>query len=287
MNQWDEVDNHKFCYAGSWYFQLDFTTGIYSQCSANADFRHNFFEHLDEELQLEPVGMGCNASFCWNGWAKILNLIPNECGYIETEKFALEPEFQFMSREALDAEYANLAETNQEYSKEEKEEHRKRQLQYEYFVKQVELLGDDFKKGNYLGYIAGAGKLLENDLNARLADVVQLVVWYGYALLRSGRAEEALMLETCSEDLNYNADYCLLMGLVYMQNGRIENAVRLLQDAMKKNFVLEEGTNTYLPCYNLGVIYECMGNTEKARSLYRDCGGYEPAEDRLREMGIK
>lgn len=26
---WEELDNHQFCYAGSWYFKLDFTTGMY------------------------------------------------------------------------------------------------------------------------------------------------------------------------------------------------------------------------------------------------------------------
>lgn len=40
----DEIDNHKFCYAGSWYFQVDFTTGTYSQCLQNAGPVHNFLK---------------------------------------------------------------------------------------------------------------------------------------------------------------------------------------------------------------------------------------------------
>ena len=37
--------------------------------------------------------------------------------------------------------------------------------------------------------------------------------------------------------------------------------------------------------YNIGVIYECLGKKEEALAYYRKCGGYAPAEERIRELG--
>lgn len=61
----EHTDNHQFCYAGSWCFQVDFTTGMYSQCLRNAGPKYNFFENIEQELMLEPVGTGCRAPYCW------------------------------------------------------------------------------------------------------------------------------------------------------------------------------------------------------------------------------
>ena len=40
-------------------------------------------------------------------------------------------------------------------------------------------------------------------------------------------------------------------------------------------------------CYSsdIGVIYECLGKKEEALAYYRKCGGYAPAEERIRELG--
>lgn len=280
----EKMDNHKFCYAGSWYFQVDFTTGMYSQCLMNAGFAHNFFEHLDRELLLEPVGTGCKAAFCWCGWAKKLNLIPNECNYIKTEKFVMKPENQFIDRGILDAGFANLAETNCQYSEKEKAVNKEKRLQYDYFSKKVDLLNFDFKEKNYLKFIEGAEELLQNDLNPRLLYVVQLVVRYGYSLLRSGQWERAMNLESCYDDLNYNADYCLVMGLIYMKNGMVEKAIQMFSEAADKNFVMDKGANSYLPYYNLGVIYECLGEERQAQEYYQKCNSYGLAQERLRDL---
>ncbi len=281
----EEMDNHKFCYAGKWYFQLDFTTGMYSQCLMNEGFSHNFFEHLEEELETEPVGTGCRASFCWCGWAKKLNLIPGECGYVEPEQFASEPENRFIAKDVFNAGFANLAETNRQYSEEEKETHKKRRILDTYFSKQAELLKFDFKDGNYAKFAAEAEKLLQNDLNPRLLYAVELTVWYGYALLALEEWERGLYLSSCYESLHYNADYCMVMGLIYMKNGRIEEAVQLFLEATERKFAIEEGANSYLPYYNLGVIYECLGNMESAEIYYRKCGCYKPAQERLNYLG--
>lgn len=282
----DEIDNHKFCYAGSWYFQVDFTTGTYSQCLQNAGPIHNFFENIEDELMLEPVGTRCKASWCWCGWAKKLNLIPNECGYIsDIEKMAAAPENKYISKSCLSAGFADLAKSNHEFSAEEKLQCMQKRTADDYFAKQIDLLRFDFKEEKYDHFIEQAEKLLEADLNPRLLDVVWLVVRYGYALIRTGKLERALDLESCWDDLEYNADYCYIMGLIYMKNGMIEKAITAFLEATQKNFVMDKGVNDELAYYNLGVIYECAGQPKEAEQYYSKCRNYEPAKQQLMELG--
>lgn len=283
---WEELDNHQFCYAGSWYFKLDFTTGMYGQCLRSAGPSYNFFEKLDEKLILEPVGTGCKASYCWCGWAPILNLIPNKCNYIPIEERIKAPENQFIEKDVLHAAGYNLAETNKEYSEEEKVESTRKRLECEKLSREIDLLRFDFKEERYDSFIDGAEKLLETDLDPRLLNVVWLVVRYGYALLRTSRVQRALDLESCWDDMNYSADYCYLMGLIYMQNGMLEKAVASFLEATEKYFIMDKGVNDYLAYYNLGVIYECTGAHEEAKSYYLKCGEYEPARQRMMELNI-
>ena len=145
----------------------------------------------------------------------------------------------------------------------------------------MELLKFDFVEEKYEKFIQEAEVLLEEDLDPRLWDVVWLVVRYGYALLRTGQAQRALDLASCYEDLNYNADYCYVMGLTYMNNGMIEQAEQSFCEATRRNFVIDKGANSEWPYLNLGLIYESRGDMEKARACYLECGNYEPAIQQL------
>ena len=144
----------------------------------------------------------------------------------------------------------------------------------------------DLRQQGVDSFIDGAEKLLETDLDPRLLSVVWLVVRYGYALIRTSRVQRALDLESCWDDLRYNADYCYLMGLIYMQNGMLEKAVASFLEATEKYFIMDKGVNDYLAYYNLGVIYECTGAHEEAKDYYLKCGEYEPAKQRLMELNI-
>ena len=156
----------------------------------------------------------------------------------------------------------------------------------DYFAKQVDILRFDFKEEKYDHFIEGAEQLLEADLNPHLLDVVWLVVRYGYALIRTGKLERALDLASCWDDLEYNADYCYMMGLIYMKNGMIEKAVTAFLEATQKSFVMDKGVNDYLAYFNLGVIYECIGQNDEAKQYYLKCENYEAAKQRLKEMNV-
>lgn len=125
---------------------------------------------------------------------------------------------------------------------------------------------------------------LEFDLDPRIEYVIDMVETYGYALLNSGQADVALGLESVYDTFGNTADFVCMMGLVYMNNGLIEQAVEQFQRAARMPEGRVAGVNSYVPNYNLGVIYECLGRTKEAEAYYRKCGNYGKARERLRQL---
>ena len=122
---------------------------------------------------------------------------------------------------------------------------------------------------------------LSYDLDPKLEYVIDMVETYGYALINSGQAETALFFENIYDEFGDSADFQFLMGLIYMNNARFEEAVSEFLKAVKRKECRNQGTNSYAAYYNVGVIYECLGKEKEAREYYLKCGDYEPAKKRL------
>lgn len=122
------------------------------------------------------------------------------------------------------------------------------------------------------------------DLNPKLTYVIDMVETYGYALLHAGRAKEALCLDGVREEFGGTADFCFLMGLVYMNNELFEEALDSFQQAVKFDSAKVMGANSFLAYYNMGVICECLGNIGKAKEYYLECSGYEKAKAGLQRL---
>ena len=111
-----------------------------------------------------------------------------------------------------------------------------------------------------------------------------MVETYGYALINSEQVEQALFFENIYEEFGNTADFKFLMGLIYMNNEMFDAAVEEFKKAVKMPEGRTQGANSYLAYYNIGVIYECLGDWKKAKMYYNKCGGYAPAENRLDNM---
>lgn len=122
------------------------------------------------------------------------------------------------------------------------------------------------------------------DLNPRLEYVIDMVETYGYALINSGQEQTALFFENIYEEFGNSADFQFLMGLIYMKNARFDAAVAEFEKAVTHPECRSAGVNSYAAWYNIGVIYECLGNVDKAKENYGKCGKYAPAQDRLKEI---
>ncbi len=125
---------------------------------------------------------------------------------------------------------------------------------------------------------------LSMDVDPRLTYVQDMLDGYGYALLDQKRYEEALGLEAVRESFEGRADYSFLMGLIYMNNARFDDAIGSFRKATETARFSVEGVNSYRARYNIGVIYEVCGRIPEAIKWYRACGEYEPAKRRLQDL---
>lgn len=129
-----------------------------------------------------------------------------------------------------------------------------------------------------LNYFRQGIDLIE-DIN--LEYVEDLIESYGYSLLNSKKYKEALSLEKYISNYEDLADFNFLMGLIYMNNGFFEKSIGYFNICLTNNEVKTDGTNSFMPLYNLGVIYECLRDKDKAIEYYKKCGDYGLAKERL------
>lgn len=140
------------------------------------------------------------------------------------------------------------------------------------------MLRDDEKACYYYG------KGLEYDVDPRAEYVQMMVIGYGYALLHLEKYEEALQFQNIYEEFSTTADFVCLMGLIYLRNGMIIQAMTEFLKATTFPTARTEGANSFIPTFNMGCINEVLGDIHTAVTLYRKCGNFQPALERLKEL---
>lgn len=114
--------------------------------------------------------------------------------------------------------------------------------------------------------------------------VENLIESYGYALINSGRYAEALCLKNYERYYSGSIDYLFLMGHIYMNNGEFNQANEQFLRCIGEKEGKMEGINSYLPVYNIAVIYDCLGRKADAREYYYKCGNFAEALRRFKEI---
>lgn len=122
---------------------------------------------------------------------------------------------------------------------------------------------------------------LSLDIDPKLTYVQTMVESYGYCLLELKEYQHALLFENIYHEFCHHADFVFLMGLIYMNNARFWEAIEQFQKATTISSYSVNGVNSYSAYYNIGVIYECMGNKQEACDYYAKCLNYTPAMQRL------
>ena len=125
-----------------------------------------------------------------------------------------------------------------------------------------------FTLNNYEKAVEYFELALRFDVDTSLEYVKVLVESYGYSLINLKRISKALEFEGIYEEFSNSADFVYLMGLIYMNNAEFDRAVEEFLKATSFSDARVEGVNSYLAYHNIGVIYECTGNIEKAKEYY-------------------
>jgi len=129
------------------------------------------------------------------------------------------------------------------------------------------------------------GKGLEYDVDPSAEYVQMMVIGYGYSLLHLERYDEALQFQNIYDEFATSADFVCLMGLIYLRKGMIVQAMAEFLKATTFETAKTVGANSFIPIFNMGCINEVLGNIDDAVSLYKKCGDFKPALDRLKELG--
>lgn len=140
------------------------------------------------------------------------------------------------------------------------------------------MLRDDEKACYYYG------KGLEYDVDPAAEYVQMMVIGYGYALLHLERYDEALQFQNIYEEFGNTADFVSLMGLIYLRNGLLVQAMTEFLKATTFETARAEGANSFIPTFNMGCVNEVLGNIDAAVELYRKCGDFTPARERLQAL---
>lgn len=283
-----QLDNfHKkekrFCYAGQWSLVLDLTTGVASQCVNNSDNIFNFYDSIDQLPELLPVGNCCKAVCCFCNFRDRWNLVPEEKIQLMEDGYEEETE-RYITQEIKLHASQDMSLSHLMLSTEEMKKVNDKNLELQLLQQRIVLILNMFKNKNLEDGIKEAEVLFQQELDPHNCRVQELIVKYGYALMELGDIDGALALVGCWDDMSYCADYCFMLGTAYMKAGDISSAIRCFESAEVTHVTLEEGMNTWLPKYNLGVIYECLGDVEIALQYYNSCGAYKQAEDRIRVL---
>lgn len=110
-----------------------------------------------------------------------------------------------------------------------------------------------------------------------------LIECHGYALLNSGRYDQAMALLR-HEPYCQSVDFAFLKALILMNNGDLQGAVDTFLQCIRMPAGRKEGVNSFKALYNIGVILECSDRADDASTFYQACGEYAPAAAGIRRL---
>lgn len=110
----------EFCYAGDWFFTVDLSSGITTQCYEGADMHYNIYQNVNQKIPFRAVGTKCPSSHCFNGHAFLpLGVIPEFAAptYTELRDRLCTDGSHWITEEMSDTLNSRLKNANREYSK--------------------------------------------------------------------------------------------------------------------------------------------------------------------------
>lgn len=115
-----------------------------------------------------------------------------------------------------------------------------------------------------------------------------MIVSLGHAMLSLQKYDEALQLLAEEYDfLSSYADFLCFGGNLYTNVGMLLEAIDIYKQALKTLHFSIEGMNSDIPHYNLGCIYEALGNEAMAIQEFSMASNHKEARFRLASLQEK
>ncbi|WP_144697855.1 glycosyltransferase [Fictibacillus phosphorivorans] len=162
------------------------------------------------------------------------------------------------------------------------------QIGKQYYLKK------EYTKAN--NYFSSSYKNIKNNVNYK----PKMVIDYMYSLIKSGNLEFGLrIIEKEKNNLTMYTDFHFVCGVFFMElvfsnvNKFINylpfiehQYLRCLEIGEDEKQEIVKGTGSFLALYNLGTVYEAMGNIDKAVEYYKKSSEYKykPATKRLEAL---
>ena len=134
------------------------------------------------------------------------------------------------------------------------------------------------------GAVSYYEKALSLNPDVSLEYVRMTITSLGNNLIRLQKPEEAINLNKWADSLKNDSDYLCMLGLAYLRTGQLMQAMQTFLSALSAAGAKTDGASSYIPLYNMGLINEMLGNKEGAISLYKQCGDYKPALEKIKEL---
>ena len=122
------------------------------------------------------------------------------------------------------------------------------------------------------------------NLNVKDDYVIEMVEGYGFSLLNSNQGRTGIVLEAVCDDFEYLADFCFMMGMIYLDNRQYEQAVVEFAKAVEGQEYKLEGTKSYLSYYYAGIAREKQNRPAEAKEFFAKAAPqYEEAAAKLQK----
>lgn len=142
-------------------------------------------------------------------------------------------------------------------------------------------MGKDYKEA--YTYLKNAINLVEDYKYEYIEDLIES---YGYTLINLELFNEGLKLHKYEKYYENSADYMFLLALIQMNLGDFQKAAKIFLSCTECDEGKVEGVTSFLPFYNIGIIFECLGFKKEALEYYNMCGNYTLAKERINIIGI-
>ncbi|MDD6193894.1 MAG: hypothetical protein PUB19_03225 [Lachnospiraceae bacterium] len=123
------------------------------------------------------------------------------------------------------------------------------------------------------------------NLNVKDDYVIEMVLGYGFSLLNSNQGRTGVVLEAVCDDFEHLADFCFMMGMVYLDSKQYEQAIIEFAKAVEGETGKIAGAQSYLSYYYAGIAREKQNRPSEAREFFEKAAPhYEDAAKKLDQI---